>query len=351
MNRKEKQRQKAAESGFANGAEQVCDRRDFLLRTSRAGIAVAAATTLGYWLYDGKGPGAPPSETDSTVLLSDFSLSSLGRRMSIVTGQDRAAALRLAMESLGGIEQFVGKGDRVLIKVNAAFATPPLLSATTNPELVSQMVTLCLKAGAASVLVTDNPINDPESCFTLTGIGEAARSSGARLVLPREGLFRPTTVPDAAFIRNWPLLYAPFEGVTKVIGMAPVKDHHRSGASMSMKNWYGLLGGRRNVFHQNIHEFIVELARMVKPTLVVLDGMTTMMSNGPTGGSLSDLKETNTLIVSTDQVAADAFGAGLLGRSLQELPYILKAEAAGLGTTDFESLKPVRAQVRAGSLG
>ena len=39
-----------------------------------------------------------------------------------------------------------------------------------------------------------------------------------------------------------------------------------------------------------------------------------MMTNGPTGGSLADLKATNTMIVSTDQVAADAFGATLLGR-------------------------------------
>jgi len=54
------------------------------------------------------------------------------------------------------------------------------------------------------------------------------------------------------------------------------------------------------------------------------------------------LKPTNTMIVSTDQVAADAFGATLLGRTALELPYLQKAEAAGVGTTDFESLLPIR---------
>ena len=69
----------------------------------------------------------------------------------------------------------------------------------------------------------------------------------------------------------------------KLIGIAPVKDHHRSGASMSMKNWYGLMGGRRNTFHQDIRENIIkELAMLVSPTLVILDGTITMMSNGPT---------------------------------------------------------------------
>ena len=81
---------------------------------------------------------------------------------------------------------------------------------------------------------------------------------------------------------------------------------------------------------------------MIKPTLVVLDGTTTMVKNGPTGGSLDDLKQTNTMIVSTDQVAADAFGATLLGKSAAELPYIGKAAEAGAGRADFESLKPIR---------
>jgi uncharacterized protein (DUF362 family) len=111
---------------------------------------------------------------------------------------------------------------------------------------------------------------------------------------------------------------------------------------MTMKNWYGLLGGRRNIFHQDIHNTIKELAMMVTPTLVILDGTTTMMTNGPTGGSLSDLKGTNTMIVSTDQVAADAFGATLLGKTLTQLPYISKAESSGVGTADYKSLNPVR---------
>jgi len=66
-----------------------------------------------------------------------------------------------------------------------------------------------------------------------------------------------------------------------------------------------------------------------------------MMRNGPTGGSLSDLKQTHMLAVSTDQVAADAFGAELLGRPLHTLAHIKKAEAAGAGTSAWRSLSPV----------
>jgi uncharacterized protein (DUF362 family) len=319
-------------------------RRQFLDRLTKAGIAITAAGAAGFWFHDSEGPSSSPDK-HSNLVLQDFSVDAPGPKMSIVRGGDRIATLRMALKSLGGIEKFIKKGDRVLLKVNAAFASPAVLSATTHPLIVSTMAQLCFGAGAASVVVTDNPINDPTSCFILTGITDATRSAGARLVLPRDDLFSPMTVRNAKLIRNWPVLYKPFTDITKVIGMAPLKDHSRSGASMIMKNWYGLLGGRRNIFHQDIHNIIMELAMMVKPSLVILDATTTMITNGPTGGSLSDLKQTNTMIVSTDQVAADAFGASLLGRSLQDLPFIGKAESAGIGTADYLKLNPVMASV------
>ena len=322
--------------------ESGINRRDFLIRTAKAGAGLAMAGAIGYFLHDPYGPSPVTATEKSLLALPDFSVPEAGRKIAIITGADRVKSVNTGIQALGGIETFVKKGDRVLLKVNAAFASPPALCATTHPDLVSEVVRLCLKAGAASVAVTDNPINNPESCFALSGIGEAAQSSGATLVLPRDSLFTNMTVPGTSFLKNWPVLSGPFKGITKLIGIAPIKDHHRSGASMSMKNWYGLIGGRRNIFHQDIHTFIRDLAIMVKPTLVILDGTLTMIANGPTGGSLSDLKKTETMIFGTDQVAADAAGAVLLGKTYGDLPFLAKAEQAGAGTLDFESLNPIR---------
>lgn len=319
-------------------------RRQFMARAVKAGGSIAVAGAAGFWFHDSNGPGRS-KEIETDIRLPDFSVPDLGPKMSIIRGRNRVETLRLAVKSIGGIENFIKKGDRVLLKVNAAFASPQMLSATTHPQIVSELTRLCLDAGASSVIVSDNPINDPGSCFTLSGIADAARSAGAQLFLPRDDAFKPLSVPGGKLIRNWPVLYDPLKRINKIIGTAPVKDHHRSGASMIMKNWYGLLGGRRNIFHQDIQTIITELAMMIRPTLVILDGTTTMMTNGPTGGSLADLKETSTMIAGTDQVAVDAFGATLLGRSLNDLPFIGMAEAAGLGTADYQSLNPVMAQV------
>lgn len=319
-------------------------RREFLRRGLRAGAGIAITGGLAAWLWNRHPPGDFHRRT-AAGLIPDFTDPTAGPKMAIVQGQDRVAMLRRGLAAMGGIERFIKRGDRVMLKVNAAFASPAVLSATTHPDVAAELVRLCLAAGARSVLVTDNPINDPESCFALTGIGAAVNAAGGQIVLPRPGLFAPGTLPGGRLLRDWPILHQPFEGVTKLIGVAPVKHHNRAGASMTMKNWYGLLAGRRNQFHQDINGIIVELAMLVRPTFVVLDGTMSMTANGPTGGSLADLKPTHTMVVSTDGIAADAFGATLLGRTYHDLPYIGRAAERGLGTTDFESLHPVRATV------
>jgi uncharacterized protein (DUF362 family) len=316
-------------------------RRAFLRRLACSALGVAGAGVLGLAFWDRRGPlpdnGRVPGDP-----LPDFSLPGQAGRLAVVHGvADRIRGVEMAINALGGIDRFVRPGDHVLLKVNAAFALPAMLCATTHPDLVAQVTRMCLQAGAARVWVTDNPINDPASCFALTGIDAAARAAGAQVILPTPDRFEPYTVPGARLIQQWPSLTLPLRRIDKVIGMAPVKDHHRSGASMTLKNWYGLLGGRRNIFHQQVHTIIKELAMMIRPTLVILDGTMSMVQNGPTGGSLDDLKATYTLIAGTDPVAVDAMGAGLLDLTLDDLPHLRMAAEAGAGTVDHQSLNPV----------
>ena len=321
-------------------------RREFLSQAGKAGISIAAAGTVAYLLYDSEGP-KPGGKAEELVTLPDFSIPQItGQTISVVQGSDRVKTVNKAIELLGGIERFVKPGETVAIKPNVAFASPPMLGATARPELVAEVVRLCYSRGKArQVIVADNPINDPASCFMLSGIGKAASEAGAKIILPKNHLFKNTTLVEGKLIKNWPIFFGPFEKIDKLIGIAPVKHHHRSGASMTMKNWYGLLGGRRNIFHQDINTIIAELAMMVRPTLVILDGTEVMMTNGPTGGSISDLRRANTLIAGCDMVAADSYGCSLLDLKVSDLPYLAKAERAGAGITDYKSLKPIFATV------
>ncbi len=325
------------------------NRRDFLKRVGYASALALAAGGLGLALYDSKGP-APSEGQKALTGLGDYTSkdpASGPAKMAIVRGTDRAVMVEQGVKALGGMESFVQKGDRVLLKVNAAFATPASLGATTHPDTAAAVAGLCFRAGAAQVLMADNPINNPDSCFEITGLAQAARTTGSRIIAPRAALFAPLSLPGGKLLVNWPVMAGVFQGVTKVMVISPVKDHQRAGASMTLKNLYGFLGGRRNVFHQDINGIITELALLLKPTLCVLDGMVSMMTNGPTGGSLSDLKDTGTMVVSTDPVAADAVGVELLGRTLADVPYIQMAAKAGAGQADYHALNPVLLDTKA----
>ena len=63
------------------------------------------------------------------------------------------------------------------------------------------------------------------------------------------------------------------------------------------------------------------------------------MANGPTGGNLDDVKQTNTVIASADIVAADSFAAGLFAVKPSELGYLVEASKRGIGRLDLENLK------------
>jgi uncharacterized protein (DUF362 family) len=314
------------------------NRRRFLEQSAKAGLALAGAACLGLGLFDNQGPSGQSAA--SRITLPGFAAKDGAGRLAVARGSERGKCLAAAFEAMGGLKDFIKPGESVLLKPNVAFATPAAIGATTHPELLAAAIRLCKQAGAKRVLVSDNPIQDPAACFRFSGLAQVCTDEGAELILPAPAAFASFSLEKARLIKDWPVLHQPLKLADRVIGLAPVKDHHRSKASLSMKNWYGLLGGNRAIFHQAIFQIIKELGQMIRPTLVVLDGIQSMVRNGPTGGSLADLKQTNTLIVSSDQLAADVLGAELLGLGPADVPYLSLAASAGLGSLDPKALSP-----------
>jgi uncharacterized protein (DUF362 family) len=227
----------------------------------------------------------------------------------------------------------------VLVKPNVGWNRLPEQAANTNPQVVAEVVRHARAAGAAEIWVTDVTVNNAERCFARSGIGEAARQAGARIVLPSKSGFRTVAV-GGELLRVAEVLW-PFVEADKLINVPVVKQHGSAGATMAMKNWYGVLGGHRVRLHQDLDRSIFELARLMKPTLTILDATRVLVANGPSGGSLDDVRRRDTIAAGVDEVALDAFGAPLLGLSPADLGYLALGDKAGLGTRDYKSLKLV----------
>ncbi|MBI5480728.1 MAG: DUF362 domain-containing protein [Deltaproteobacteria bacterium] len=320
----------------APGEERGLSRRDVLRVAACAGMA-AGGVAFGLAIRD-RNPGGRQRKL---AAIRDHRVArpagAVG--MAIVRGPDAAANVTRALEALGGISAFVRRGDKVAIKPNVGWNRLPEQAANTNPDVVAQLVRMVIAAGAARVWVTDYPVNTAERCFERSGIRKAALAAGATVVMPDANNFRDIEV-GGKFLRVAEALY-PIVDADRVINVPLVKQHGLSGATIAMKNWYGVIGGHRVRLHQDIHRAIVELAAMVKPTLTVLDATRVLLANGPSGGSLADVKRVDTIAASTDEVALDAFGVTLLGLKAADVSFIAEAEKAGLGKADWKSLKLV----------
>ncbi|MHB1562043.1 MAG: DUF362 domain-containing protein [Isosphaeraceae bacterium] len=337
--------------GGVNPADQPFSRRQFATQVGGFALAGGAAIAGGLvlrdrWGMEGVKPPPPVRLKDYGVRVPVSRPSLVVVRSSPVRAEDHASKdeelkareeqafsmVKAALDTMGGVEHFIQKGDVVVIKPNVAFDKNPDLAATTQPDTVAAVTRLCLKAGARKVIVADNPINNPESCFYKTRVGEAAVRAGAELMLPKDSYFETLYVGGETITGTWRMFYRPFREATKVIGISPVKDHNLCKATVTMKNWYGLLGNPRAQFHQNIHGIISDFALMMKPTLVIADGRKLLMRNGPTGGSLNDVKKGDTIVVGTDHTAVDSWCVTkLLEKPRDQIIYLDKVIRRGLG--------------------
>lgn len=243
---------------------------------------------------------------------------------------------RKVLEAAGGITRFVSRGDVVVIKPNLSWARRPDLGATTNPEVLEGLIEICYEAGAKKVRIADHTIHDARRCFAITGAATVAKKTNADLIYPRSSLMK-TMKLNGHRLDVWPV-FVPLVEADKVINLPVAKHHSLSTLTLGIKNWIGAVGGRRYALHQDIHQSTVDLAQFFNPTLTMIDATRIMIKNGPSGGSLSDVAAKNTLILSDDQVAADALAAMLFGYRPEEIGSISLAKKWGLGTYDFRQL-------------
>jgi uncharacterized protein (DUF362 family) len=247
--------------------------------------------------------------------------------------------VRRAIAALGGMGTFVAKGANVIVKPNICVAYHGYeYAATTNPFVVGTLVRMCFEAGAGSVKVMDFPFGGTqEAAYEISGIKEQVEAAGGQMVAMPMFKFVATAIPNAVRLRQVNI----FEDILKadvVINVPIAKVHDLSRLTLGMKNLMGVVR-ERPALHGHISQNLADLTTLVKPKLTVVDAVRVLVSNGPTGGSLDDVKILNTVVASPDIVAADSYGATLFGLRPDSLGYVTAATAMGLGRSDLQNLK------------
>ncbi|HRY31753.1 MAG TPA: DUF362 domain-containing protein [Bacteroidales bacterium] len=294
-------------------------RRDFFKKSLGAGLLTGAAITFGR-VDSLFGAGVSPYD------------------LVAARGGEPVEMFEKAILAMGGMQAFVKKGQKVVVKPNIGWDVVPELAANTNPALVGAIVRHCLAAGARDVYVFDNTCDNWVKCYANSGIEKAAKNAGAKIVPGNaEKYYQKVSVSKGKSLKSTSVHELILE--SDVFINVPVLKHHSSGMlTVSMKNLMGIVWDRTYWHRNNLHQCIADFTTFSKPTLNIVDAYRVMMKNGPRGVSKEDVRVMKSLIISPDIVAADAAAAKLFGKEPEKIPYIKAASEAGIGRLALDQL-------------
>jgi uncharacterized protein (DUF362 family) len=254
--------------------------------------------------------------------------------VTVLKGESPYDITKAALEVLGGMQKFVSRQSVVMVKPNIAFAQPPKVAATTNPEVVRAIIEMAFEAGAKKVLVMDNSVSDPAGAYKTSGIQAAAEGAGAEMIIPNPRRLVPSGSKDGSN-KGFPVFRECLE-VDTFINVPILKSHSMTTLTLGMKNLLGITE-HREAFHGNDRgNRISELARCFTPHLSVVDAWRVIGSGGPISGPTTDLK---TVIASEHMMEADVVAATLAGRRPTSIPYLESAARKKMGEIDMKRIQ------------
>ncbi len=310
-------------------------RREFLKMAgmAAAGVSLAAAGC-------GTQPAADPPQEGR--LSSPVPTSPNGKQakpaLAVARGGSPADITAAAVAAVGGMEAFVKKGADVIVKPNICTGYHgPEYAATTNPDVVGTLVSLCRRAGAGRVRVMDLPFGGPaEEAYRVSGIRDTVEKSGGEMQIMSPAGFRTYRIPRGLDLTSWPI-YSDVLSCDVFIDVPIAKDHGTTRLSLGGKNLLGVILNAGDI-HTNIGQRTADLVSACRPTLTVVDAVRVLTANGPTGGDLADVERLDTVLASVDIVAADAYAATLFDLTGADIPYVQAAYDMGLGEMDLDKV-------------
>lgn len=282
----------------------------------------------------------------------------MNARVSIVKCEDYTPsnvlrAVKEAVDLLGGIEQLVSPGQRVLIKPNLLSPKPPEAAVCTHPAVVESIAGLAMGAGGTCLLgdcpsISGDSPQGYERLLDVTGMADVIRRTGIGAVR-LDDTCEEREIPGAKVYRRMPVSGALGE-VDTIINVPKFKTHELTLLTGAVKNLFGCVPGRRKIqFHlqagcnpEMFAQILVDLLRTVRPALSIMDGVVGMDGQGPAAGRR---KSFGVILASADPVALDAVACSIAGFDPMIVPTLRLANEQEVGVADLSRIEVVGASV------
>lgn len=312
-------------------------RRDFIAKTAMA----AAAASMPWKGSLFAAVGDSPSGKSAPDLVAIY-------------GGTAAEMFEKAIAEMGGMERFVKKGQRVVLKPNIGWDRTPEYGSNTDPELVGRVAEHCFKAGASEVMCFDHTCgNDWDNRYKMSGIREAVEKAGGQMVPGNSAsMFERDSIPRGVALKE-AMVHKLARNPDVFINIPVLKHHSGAKITCAMKNYMGCIHDRGIWHRTDLPQCIADYATYQKTTLTIVDAYRVMLEHGPRGEDPKFAPVAKYQVISTDIVAADAAATqifALVSRQykmgkpyeISEIPYIAMAEKLGVGTSDLSKLNVKR---------
>ncbi len=244
----------------------------------------------------------------------------------------------LAAHLVEGIERYPhiiakARGGRVVLKPNFVefHAGRPI---NTDVRFVASAVEAFRRIGAAEVLVGEGPghLRDTEYLLEATGLDAHLRDVGARFVDLNVDDGHAVVLPHDE--TGFGKIHFAKTAVTAdlLVSLAKMKTHHWAGATLTMKNMFGIVpsaiyGWPKNPLHwKGINQSIFDIWDSVRPGFGIIDGIVAMEGDGPIMGTARPF---GAVVMGDNLPAVDAHTCRLMGLRPEKMPYLEAAAKAG----------------------
>ena len=261
-------------------------------------------------------------------------------------------AVRQAVGLVNGLA-VIKPGDTVLVKPNLVKPSQSGSGIITDARVTEAAAKLALECGAGKVIIGEGSSVgydlpgqvDSLTAMETSGTADVARLLGLEMIDLNHDEVVPVEAPDAYVMHSFGIARTAYEA-NVIIDLPVIKTHSRTGITCGLKNMKGVLPGKekKRTHRLGLDRGIVDLNRVVKPQLTVVDAIT-----GRAGTHTRDVDRIalNCVLAGTDVVAVDAVCATLMGFRLEDVLHVRLAAEAGLGEANLDRIEVCREQIAA----
>ncbi len=249
-------------------------------------------------------------------------------------------------DNLGGFHTVVGRPNSVIIKPNLVEVPYHTTggSVLTDPRILVALINILKDHGIADIIVAEGKSVNLKhmhsgaiDAFNKSGLGDAIRKAGARLLGWDEEPFIEVDLPDGEVLSSVRVPKSILD-TDYFINVPKLKTHCQTEVTLAIKSMQGVFGvDDKILLHNEAFPWkMLDMLKAAMPDLNIVDGIICGEGYGPI---YTEPIKMNVIVASQDVVATDVVCGKIMKIEPIEVPITRLAMVQGIGEGDLSKIE------------